>query len=221
MDDPLRRFKQKLAGPDPVVVVAVGDSITEVNWHTRGQLNWVGLVQEAAMETYGRGKVWFVNTGISGDGAAGVRHRLDRDVIRFGPDLVIVSVGMNHAASDVGAFTKDLHAIVSQVRTHTDADVLLRTPNPIIEYPGVERDPSLEVIADAVVEVAGASGCAVVDHYHLWKQLMARPELQVEQTNRPWLWMSDAVHPGPFGHRLFYRQLAPVLGLPDRFCWEE
>ena len=172
------------------------------------------------MEVYGRGKVWFVNTGISGDGAHGVLARLDRDVLRFNPDLAIVSVGMNHPATDVEAFTASLQNIVRRIQSEPDADILLRTPNPVIEYPGVDVQPGLEAIADAVVSIAREHGCAVVDHYHLWKQLLEHPEPLTELPNRPWLWMSDAVHPGPIGHRLFYRQVAPLLGLPERFCWE-
>jgi acyl-CoA thioesterase I len=215
------RFLDKLQNSPPVTLVAIGDSITEVNWHTRGQLNWVGLLQEAFMETYGRGKVWVVNTGISGDGATGVLGRLERDVLRFAPDLAIVSVGMNHSADDVDGFADSLARIVERIQAESDAYVVLRTPNPIIEYPGVEVDSAMAVIARAIVRLAAEHGCAVVDHYSLWKQLMDRPEPLTELPNRPWLWMSDPVHPGPIGHRLFYNQLAPQFGLPVRFPWEE
>jgi hypothetical protein len=32
--------------------------------------------------------------------------------------------------------------------------------------------------------------------------------------------MSDTLHPGPLGHLLFYRQLAPYFGLPEKLPWE-
>ncbi len=52
----MREFLNKLENGQKVTVVALGDSITELTWHTAGRLNWVGYLQEALVETYGRNR---------------------------------------------------------------------------------------------------------------------------------------------------------------------
>ena len=43
----MKRLLQKLAEGRKATIVALGDSITELTWHTRGHLNWCGYLQEA------------------------------------------------------------------------------------------------------------------------------------------------------------------------------
>ena len=50
----MKQFLDKLKRQEQITIVALGDSNTELTWHTAGRLNWVGLLQEALFETYGR-----------------------------------------------------------------------------------------------------------------------------------------------------------------------
>lgn len=94
----MEEFMKKLKSGSKTTIVALGDSITELTWHTRGHLCWAGYLQEALLETYGRNRCWVINSGRCGDTAHGALERLDEDVLRFDPDLVIVSFGMNDAS---------------------------------------------------------------------------------------------------------------------------
>ena len=227
-------FLARLDDPsvEHVTIVALGDSITELTWHTRGRLQWVGLLEEALCEKHGRGRIRVINAGYCGGRATQALTRMDADVLRFQPDLVIVSFGMNDAGEGpegVQEFSDATREIIRQCR-EIGAAVLLRTPNPVLCSPwrAVRQDlmPGDEIpgnhqglYAKALVEIGEETGCPVVDHYMLWKEF--RPAEHKELPNTRWLRMSDEVHPGWLGHLNFYRELAPVFKLPVRFPWEE
>jgi len=230
----MQKFMQKLKRGEKVTIVAMGDSITELTWHTRGRLNWVGLLQEALFETFGRNRCWVINSGRCGDTAENGLRRLDQDVLRFDPDLVIISYGMNDASGNEGlaAFRSSMKELIRRIRAHNRADVLLRTPNPIFNPPtafvldkdqpiGLEAKGARQgMYAREIVKIAQEENCAVVDHYSRWKELENLRGTMTEEPNHAYLYMSDPVHPGPQGHLAFYRQLAPLFDLPTHFPWE-
>ena len=223
---------KKLEQGRKVTIVALGDSITELTWHTRGRLNWCGYLQEAMFETYGRNRCWVINSGRCGDTATAGLTRLEEDVFRFAPDLVIVSYGMNDQGLPVEDFREALRAIIDRIREQGSAEILLRTPNPIVNPPTAfllkaGQKNSVEaagtqgaLFARSIVEVAREKRCAVVDHYTSWKKLEALSGTKAEDPNNLWLYMSDPIHPGPLGHLAFFRELAPLFRVPPGFPWE-
>jgi acyl-CoA thioesterase I len=228
-------FLKKLQAGGKTTVVALGDSITELTWHTRGRLNWCGYLQEALFETYGRNRCWVIVSGRCGETAQGAWERLDEDVLRFHPDLAIISYGMNDAATPVitpAEFRSALCRLIETIRERSGADVLLRTPNPMCNPPNdlilkegqtaaVETAGTrLELFARTIVEVGREKKCAVADHYTSWKKLETLRGAMREEPNHLWLRMSDAVHPGPLGHLAFFRELAPLFKVPAHFPWE-
>ncbi|MCX5642643.1 MAG: SGNH/GDSL hydrolase family protein [Candidatus Omnitrophica bacterium] len=214
----VERLLSKLAKGEQVTIVTLGDSNTELTFHTRGCLNWVGLLQEALFEKYGANRVIMINAGCCGEIASGGLMRLDRDVIRFNPDLVIIC----YWDGDMGPLKK----IVQGIQSSTKAEVLLRTPNPIVatnqpqttpavvcgkEWPGSDKGEA----AKKIVALGKELNIPVVDHYKSWMEADAFHDgPPVSNPNKLWLRMSDAFHPGPLGHIAFYRDLAPFFGLP-------
>lgn len=217
------RLIQKLDRGEQVTIVALGDSNTEQTFHTRGQMGWPYLLQTALYMKYGANKVIMINAGCSGEGAGGGLQRLDRDVLRFEPDLVIICYWGNDMDS--------LRQIVEAVRKR-GGEVLLRTPNPILAFnmpvidkpssPGQEwPDQSKAEVAANIVKLGEELGVPVVDHYTMWMRAETKHEGAAESNpNLLWMRMSDAFHPGPQGHVAFYRELAPAFGLPTGFPWE-
>jgi lysophospholipase L1-like esterase len=220
----LDRFLAKLDAGQQVTVVALGDSNTELTFHTRGSLNWVGLLQVALFDKYGNDKVMMINAGKSGDGTAAGLARLDRDVLRFEPDLVIICFWDGDMDS--------LREIIRRVRASGKADVLLRTSNPIVavnmppvtppveaakEWPGTDKGE----VAKRIVALAAELQLPVVDHYTAWVTADGTHQGPgVSNPNKLWCRMSDAFHPGPLGHLAFYRELAPMFKLPEKLPWE-
>ena len=219
-----KRLLAKLEKREQVTIVTLGDSNTELTFHTRGHLNWPYLLQEALLEKYGPNRVILIDAGCCGEGAAGGLARLDRDVIRFNPDLVIICYWDGNM--------NDMRKIVEKIRAAGNAEILLRTPNPVIvpnmppvtpactagnEWPGSK----VGEVASRIVALGKELGIPVVDHYRSWMKADASHHGPPSTNpNKLWMRMSDASHPGPAGHIAFFRDLAPYFGLPTQLSWE-
>lgn len=229
----MKQFLGKLEKGRKVTIVALGDSNTELTWHTRGHLSWCGYLQEALFEHYGRNRCWVINSGCCGGTADGGLERLEEDVLRFSPDLVIVSYGMNDSGGrKIEHFRETLCRLIDRIRRDSKAELLLRTPNPIVNPPTARvlaegQEIAVEtagtrvgLFAETIVDIAREKQCEVVDHYSTWKKLEALRGSMQEDPNHLWLFMSDPVHPGPLGHLAFFRELAPLFRVRPRFPWE-
>lgn len=73
---------------DGETVVFLGDSITH-------QARWTSFVARYYLENFPSNRYRFVNAGVGGDTAGGCLCRLEEDVTRHRPDVVVVMFGMN------------------------------------------------------------------------------------------------------------------------------
>ncbi|KKM21277.1 hypothetical protein LCGC14_1637060 [marine sediment metagenome] len=78
----------------PIRVVAFGSSNTELHWHSLGHFNWFSWLSSAMREWIGR-HITTINSGIGGETSKDLLKRIDRDVLSFTPDLVIITIGGN------------------------------------------------------------------------------------------------------------------------------
>lgn len=78
----------------PIRVIAFGSSNTELHWHSLGHFNWFSWLSSAMREWVGR-HITTINSGIGGETSKDLIHRIDRDVLSFSPNLVIVTIGGN------------------------------------------------------------------------------------------------------------------------------
>ena len=200
-----------------VTIVCLGDSNTEVNWTSGGYLNWVGLLTAGMFESAAIGRSRVINSGLSGDTATKALDRLDRDVLAFAPDLVIISFGMNDFTRFKPEDTaKSLHTIVSRIREkYPQCSLLLRTPQPVfIMDEGVAswgNEPEFLATMDAIRSVATDEKIALVDHYALWS---------AEKQEKPaQYYCYDRLHANENGHMRFYKEIAPLLGLRKELRW--
>ena len=220
----MERLLTKLENGEQVTIVALGDSNTELTFHTHGHLNWVYLLQVALYEKYGPNRVIMINAACSGKGAADGLSRLKRDVLRFDPDLVIIC----YWDGDMAPYGQ----IIAEIRAAGDSEILLRTPNPIVapnipsvsppvasgkEWPASDKG----TVAASIISLAEEHQLPVVDHYHAWLNADAsHTGPPSTNPNKLWMRMSDASHPGRLGHLAFYRELAPYFNLPRKLSWE-
>lgn len=114
------------AAPSPMrtpgsdgLVIAFGDSYTEGHGATLDEA-YPALLGEALGRPV-------LNKGITGETAGEALRRLDRDVIRNNPDLVLVEFGVNEAfrGQSVESCLANLETIVSRIRGETQASVIL------------------------------------------------------------------------------------------------
>lgn len=234
----MNRTLARLRAGEHVTIVAFGDSNTELTFHTRGHLNWVGLLGEAIFETYGAGVCTLINAGKCGSSYREGLGRLDRDVHRYRPDLAILAFGMNDALAGLAgleAFRDDVRRMGRAIREACGSEILIRTPNPVVTVHGLPlpaEQPApgkawespqrpLNQYAAALVAIAAEMDCPVVDHYSLWTRKTFAPRQPVADPTGLWPRMADAIHPGFLGHLAFFRELAPTFDVPPYFPWEE
>jgi len=232
---------EKLKRGEYVTIVALGDSITANSLHNRGCMNWVSLLEIGLHMVYGDESCVVINAGVPASSYRSALQRLDRDVLRFAPDLVIVALGMNDGGNGLDGlpeFMQDVRRLIDTIRSDCGSDILLMTPNPVVAEtgqswredvrPGMITDLNrpLEAYSTALMEIAAEKRCAAIDHYQAWKS----HRYPVDELHEPYkssecqlsLWprMANSTHPGPLGHLAFYREIAKRFELPRYFPWE-
>lgn len=224
----------KLKRGEHVTIVAFGDSNTAETFHTRGHMTWPSLLAEAIFEEYGTGVCTVINSAVCGTGFADSMARLDRDVVRYRPDLTIVCFGVgaaNHGLEKIEPFKQSIRNMILAIREKCGSEILLRTPNPFVGVGWIPLPEGCSVgepmnhkpyreYARAQLEVGTELGCAVVDHYTLWSEAKFPFKHPVANPQGLWPRMSDAGHPGELGHLAYFRDMAPLFGVAKYFPWE-
>ncbi len=117
--------KWKLNPQKPIRVVAFGSSNTELHWHSMGYFNWFSWLSSAMREWIGR-HVTTINSGIGGETSKDLLNRIDRDVISFNPDLVILTIGGNDTWKNltIQEYEYNLTQIIEQIKDINGLPVL-------------------------------------------------------------------------------------------------
>ena len=149
-----------------------------------------------------------INAGISGNGAKGALKRLERDVLKFHPDLTVVCFGLNDSGGGLEGlqdYKDSLEQIFSQLED-VGSEIIFMTPNMMAtEVSCHVTDPHFIAIAEdackrqnegimdqymqAAKEVCAQHGVRVCDCYEKWKALAASgvdvTELLANKINHP------------------------------------
>ncbi len=208
----LQPVLDKMLAKQPVLMVALGDSNTCNANFTEGAKQWPELLQEALKGRYGYQELFLFNAGICGDTVQDAGRRLDRDVLRYHPDLVIVCFGTNDRRLDLDTFRREFTAVCERLEK-AGATVLLRTTIPIMEKKPEpahlwKGDHDLRQRLEVVREVARERKLALFDTYRAWVEAEEAGNLDV-----PGL-MKDEVHSNAAGHRLVFEQLLVLFPTP-------
>ncbi len=126
-----RKSKDLMGQPSPILAV-LGDSITqgcfEVNATGERSFDVVFEPEKAygvrltqlLNKLYPKASIQLIPAGISGDSAAGGSARLERDVLRFHPDLTVVAFGSNDASyngeKEIAAYGEHLRSIFKRLK---------------------------------------------------------------------------------------------------------
>ena len=150
---------QRLEHGETVTVVALGDSLAAgMGLAQPTQEAYPAIFRSVLQRRYPRAHVRLVGAGIPGDTAEGGAGRVERDVLRYHPDLVVIQFGGNDHGRrrSPDEFRLDLHEIIKKVRAGSSAQILIATP-PIISP---ETDTPM---VRAVKEVAQAEALPLAD----------------------------------------------------------
>jgi acyl-CoA thioesterase-1 len=164
------------------VIVAFGNSIVEGYNLEEG---WPEILGKSLASRYPAVRVF--NAGRSGDTAADGLSRLERDVLKLEPDLVLVAFGLNdmrHRRSPE-EFRKDLESIIDGV-TGKGAQAVLLTTTRLARGAALVTDGP-DRYNEIIARVAGDRGLFLVDVYG-----------ESSELNTP-RYMQDLAHPNQEG----------------------
>jgi lysophospholipase L1-like esterase len=190
---------------EPVRIVCFGDSITGAYYHSGGRRAWPEMLKVALTRLYPEAGVEVVNAGISGNTSTQGLARMQKDVLDYKPQLVVIMFGMNDLAYGTvtqeqdavkkAAFTANLQAMINKCR-QIGTEVMLCTQNPVYPEALPSRPPERVGEFAAIIRQLGtANSIPVADVYTDWFALRA-------SDLRSWrLLMSETIHPSMAGHK--------------------
>lgn len=209
----LQPFRTKLVSGSPVKVVCFGDSITQ--GEDAGDDRYVFRLQRYFNQHY-PGKVDVINTGVGGNTSRDGLARLDQDVLRHHPDLVVIMFGVNDenarpAGNDVpvAEYRANLQRMVDTIRTQTHACVILMTTS--WKNLGWEfTKGNLNEYADTIRTLGKQASVCVIDNFQAWGNLSKR--------GIPYMNLLDSCinHPNGPAHEIFINGLIGALEEPGQ-----
>ena len=199
----LKNKQSNLTANKPITIAFLGDSVTQgcFECYLTGPNSletvfdyksaYSTRIREMFNILYPNVQVNIINSGISGDSAPVGLQRLERDILSYNPDLVVVSYGLNDSAggaANIGNYQKALEGIFSALKER-DIDTIFLTQN----YCNTKTSPHLrdQLFIDlaeqfaanmqnngtlknyfvAAREAAAKYGVKVCDLYPVWEQL--------------------------------------------------
>jgi lysophospholipase L1-like esterase len=163
-----------------------------------------------------------LNSGVAGDTLTQAMDRIDRDVLRYEPDLTVIAFALNDAmggAAALPAYRDSLSRAIDRIRPRS-AIVLLTPcmmatrPTPIVpvqwqdaigEFVRVQTSGTLDIFVDAMRQAAREHDVLLADAYRTWQELAAAG---VDTTS---LLANGINHPFGAGHRFFAEAILRCL----------
>ena len=178
----------------PITIVAFGDSVThgavaggEINYET---VYWNRL-RQMLNATRNYVPVNVINAGIGGITAKGSLGRMESQVLRYAPDLVIVCFGLNDVNGSLESYLDSLREIFTR-SMESGAETIFLTPNMLntyvaedtearwLEYAAktaaMQNEGRMDLYIESAVALARELGVTVCDAYAEWKRLAASGE---------------------------------------------
>lgn len=199
----LRRFHERITqkardvSASPVLIVAFGDSVTQ--GYTRAntiepKYVYHQRLKEQLETRYPLTTFSVINAGVAGFTAEGSLSRLNRDVIRYQPDLVVIAFGLNDAVvlgrGGLEQFQNALQTMIDKTRSETESDLILLTPNFMVTADNANIHPTehhylagllpvqtegvLALYAEIIRNVATTNNLPLADVYQTWTELATK-----------------------------------------------
>lgn len=200
----LRRTGERLAAGQPLRILAIGSSTTEGVGATSPAHGYPARLEQELERLLPHAKVEMRVSGVGGETAAQTLARLERELERHRPDLVIWQVGTNDALSDVAedAFRALLDRGVSAVAA-SGADLILMNQQ---FFPSIRRRARYERFVKLVEEAGLSRRACVFNRY----ALMQRWGEGSAETLRSML-AADGFHMSDRGYACMARVLADEI----------
>jgi acyl-CoA thioesterase I len=129
LDQSLKRFARRIAGGQPIKIVAIGSSSTSGAGASSPAMNYPSRLEVELKALFPRMDITVVNRGIGGETTNEMLARFDRDVFAENPDVVVWQVGSNSVLRDLSLIeaSQRLRDGLKRLRA-ADFDVILMNP---------------------------------------------------------------------------------------------
>ena len=199
---------------DGMSIAFLGDSITRLGFDQ--ETGFINLVS-SGLEANGI-KIRVIPAGISAHHSGHMRQRIENDVLRHEPQLLVLSCGLNdvwlehrNQGVTLEAFSENVRAMV-QMAEKAGVGVLLMTPTMIFEEPDNSWNLKLIPYISFLKDFAKEKNLVLVDQNH---------EFQTERERLKQLYphalgnllTTDGVHMSPIGDAVMARAILRALGL--------
>ena len=217
----LNEKQKSLSGAKAITIAFLGDSVTQgcFECYTTSNTSFDTVfdyksaystrVREILNTLYPTIQVNVINSGISGDSAPNGLKRLERDVLSYNPDLVVVSYGLNDSVSGIenienyasaikGIFAelknKGIETIFltqnymnTTISPHLKDEVLINLANKLKDK--VQNNNTLKEYFVKAKELAKEYGVTICDLYSVWEKMAQAgvnvTELLANKLNHP------------------------------------
>ena len=201
--DKIVKKKFDRANADSVTIVCLGDSVTEGCFECYTKDNggietifersnsYAVKLQELLARLYPTAQINVINSGKSGGCIFDGERVLDRDVLRFSPDLVVVSYGLNDSGKGldgIESYGKALASVFERIKA-CGAEIIFLTQNCMCTKVSPHlTDPTLRAYAEKFSirqntgvldayfekarEICAQHEVPVCDLYAVWKAMM-------------------------------------------------
>lgn len=196
----LKNKKQDIHGAKSITVAFLGDSVTQgcfelyrsgkeaIETVFETNKSFSARFKEILNILYPSVQINVINSGISGDTTSGGLKRLDRDVLSFNPDLVVVSFGLNDVCvggeDGLDTYKNNLKEIFSKIKEKGIETVFI-TQNAMCDYvrPSIS-DEIIKIVAERTVKIVEKG---LVEKYFEQAKLVCKDfEVEVIDLNSVW-----------------------------------
>ena len=221
--DILKKIQQKqenLSANAPITIAFLGDSVTQgcFECYPKGEKDievvfdyksaYSTRLREILNFLYPNVQFNIINSGISGDTAKGGLARVERDVLTYNPDLVVLSYGLNdcnYGDEELSTYLTSVEEIIKKVKA-SGSEMIFLTQNyyntrqssflakGVLEQSGEllekrQKDGLLKLYFDKAKEICEKYGIKVCDLYAVWEKMdncgVDTTELLANKLNHP------------------------------------
>ncbi|HOP28861.1 MAG TPA: GDSL-type esterase/lipase family protein [Spirochaetota bacterium] len=187
-------------GKNPIIITALGDSLTYGWLVSKGYLDYLG---EMLRDKYPDLKVIIKNHGVPGDTANDGLRRVNR-VIEDTPDLCFIQFALNDAFTGMSpaVFKSNIEQLIRKIKSATSAEILLLTSVPVNN---TNENRIAESFYDKIIECSGEFNIPVVKVHEYWKRKISGGVSHAS------LVQGDGVHPMEKGYKYMAEAVMEIL----------
>ena len=220
--DKITMEKEALIEHGPITIAAFGDSVT----HGAGAIGimdyenvYWNRLHKKILSVRDYVPVNVINAGIGSIKASDSVERMQRQVFKHEPDLIIICFGLNDVNAELEKYRGALKSMF-EMCIEREIDTIFMTPNMLNTYVAEDTDPRyreyaaktarnqnegrMDTYIYSAVDLAKQMGIPVCDCYSKWKKLSETEDTTMMLANR-------INHPSPEMHELFAQSLFEMI----------